>query len=126
MFFEKKQSKLKGDLNYLNLIPCKILNDEKTEDGLIYLLIPRFKSKFANKYILPKLKSPNIKLKLDEMGSETWILIDSKRNVNSIAEELEEKFGDRIKPVNERLTTFLTQLYSHKFISFMEIKEKGD
>jgi RNase H-fold protein (predicted Holliday junction resolvase) len=65
-------------------------------------------------------------LKLDEMGSETWILINSKRNVNSIAEELEEKFGDRIKPVNERLTTFLTQLYSHKFISFMEIKEKGD
>ena len=63
------------------------------------------------------------KLKLDEIGTETWLLIDSKKNVVTIAGELEKKFGDRIEPVNQRLTTFLTQLYRQKFISFIEIKE---
>jgi hypothetical protein len=126
MLFGKRNEKLSENLNYLNLIPCKLLSEERTEDGLIFLLIPRFSSKFANKYFLPKLKSPNIKLKLDEIGSETWLLIDSKKNVSTIAGELEKKFGDRIKPVNQRLTSFLTQLYSYKFISFIEFKEKGD
>ena len=125
MFFGKKKQNISSNLNYLNLTPYKLLNDEKTEDGLIYLLIPRFKGKFANKYILPKLKSPNIKLKLDELGTETWRLIDSQKKVSIIAGELEKKFGERIKPVNQRLTNFLTQLYSYKFISFIEIKEKG-
>jgi hypothetical protein len=123
MFFGKRKDNLSESLNYLNLTPCKLLKEEKSEDGLLFLLIPRFSSKFANKYILPKLKSPNIKLKLDEIGTETWLLIDSKKNVGTIAGELEKKFGDRIKPVNQRLTTFLTQLYRQKFISFIEIKE---
>jgi hypothetical protein len=65
-------------------------------------------------------------MKLDEFGSETWLQLNGKQNVSAIGEKLVLKFGEKIEPVEERLTRFLTNLYLQGFISFNEIKAKGD
>ena len=120
----KKSKKNLMSFNYLELTPIKLFKEEVGIDGLVNILIPKFTNPIAVKYFLPKLKSQNFKIKLDEIGSHTWVLIDGEKRVNAISEQLQEKFGEKIHPVNERLTTFLTQLYKQKFITFKEIKNK--
>jgi hypothetical protein len=64
-----------------------------------------------------------VKTKFDEFGSQVWLEIDGKKKVQDISISLRQKFGERIEPVEERLTRFLTQLYNYKFVSFNEIKK---
>lgn len=118
----KERGKILKQINYLDLHPVRLVESESDENGLLTLLIPKFEIKLFVKYILPLLKSPNVKLKLDELGSAAWNAIDGVKNVHQISIELSEKFGDKIHPVEERLTKFLTQLYEQKIITFEEIK----
>lgn len=122
--FSERRKILKG-ANYLELTPLRLNEEEISEENLVTILIPKFQNKFAARFIIPKLKSPVIKLKLDELGSAVWLLIDGKRTVDKIAQLLLEKFGNKIEPINERLTKFLTGLYEQRFITFQEIN-KGD
>lgn len=118
----KNQREILKTANYLDLTPDANYESERNEKGLIDVLAPRFKNNFAKKYILPKMRDPYIRANLDEFGSETWALIDGKRTVRDISFELLRKFGDKIEPVNERLTTFLSQLFKFGFITFNELK----
>ena len=121
MNFFQRRSKLKG-ANYLELRPIRNMKEEVDSDNLVTVLIPKFTHSFAKKYFEPILKSPVIKLKLDELGSASWLAIDGKKNVYEIGNELIEKFGDKIQPVEQRLTKYLTQLYEHRLITFEELK----
>jgi len=116
--FRKKAA---GERNYLEIVPLKQYTHEIEENGQVSVLVPRFTNKYLVKYLSPRLKSPFVKAKLDEFGSQVWLEIDGEKNVQSISENLLRKFGDRIQPVNERLTKFLTQLYTYSFIKFKEI-----
>ena len=118
-FFNKK--KLDSSLNYLELTPKRIY-DHVEESGKISVLVPKFKNKFLVSFLVPRLKSPHIKAKLDDFGSLTWMEMDGTKKVNEISRSLTDKFGDKVQPVNERLTKFLTQLYQYNFITFKEIK----
>lgn len=120
--FKKKKNKFEN-LNYLELTPIANYNYEKNEKGLINVLVPRFTDKIFGKILQPRLKSKYIKANLDEIGTATWLLINGSKNVHQIANDLSKQFGDKIHPVNERLTQFLTQLYQAGFISFAEIKK---
>lgn len=121
MNFFKRRKKLKN-ANYLELTPIRLLNYEVNENNHVTIFIPKFNSKFGKRFIMPKLKNQFIKLRLDELGSAAWCEIDGKKNVNDIAKILAQKFGDKIQPVEERLTKYLTQLYENKLITFEEIK----
>lgn len=114
--FGKKQ-----DRNLLEMTPFTKHKHEVDDEGFVRVLIPRFKSKFANKYLLPKKKSTFIKANLDEFGSSTWLLMDGTKTVKDIGESLEEEYGEEIQPVNDRLTEFVNQLYANGFISFNEL-----
>ena len=116
--------KKKKKINYLELTPYRKLSFEETEEGLIDVLVPRFKNEFLKKLLSPRRGTPFIKANLDEIGSVTWKLIDGDSNVTIIAEKLTEHFGEKIHPVYDRLTAFLTQLYNNGFISFNEFERK--
>ncbi|HOI29962.1 MAG TPA: PqqD family protein [Melioribacteraceae bacterium] len=118
--FSQRRRILKN-ANYLDLRPLRLHKDEIGEDNIVTILIPKFKNRIALKYIVPKLKSPEIKLKLDEIGSQTWLLLDGKKTVREISSILLNKFGEKIEPVNQRLTKFLTGLYEQRLITFQEI-----
>jgi hypothetical protein len=113
---------VENNLNYLEMTPRRIHGHEMNDNGLIDVLVPRFKNKFFKKFFIPSSKSPYIRANLDEFGSETWKLIDGQHRVSAIADILNEKFGEKIHPVLDRLTMFLTNLYRNGFISFIEIE----
>ncbi|MDH7604457.1 MAG: PqqD family protein [Melioribacter sp.] len=108
--------------NYLELTPVHLMKYESDENNFVTIHIPKFNSSFSFKYIMPRLKNPFIKLKLDELGSAAWLEIDGKKKVLEIADRLTQKFGSKVQPVEERLTKFLTQLYEQRLITFEEIK----
>jgi len=120
--FKKKKNKFEN-LNYLELTPIANYTYEKRDNGLVNVLVPRFTDKFLGKYLQPRLKNKYIKANLDDIGTATWLLINGNNKVHQIASDLSEQFGEKIHPVNERLTQFLTQLYQAGFITFTEIKK---
>lgn len=118
-----ERRKILKKANYLELHPVRLQKEEIDDENLVTILIPKFKNPVLVKYLVPKIKSPDIKLKLDELGSAAWLLMDGKKNVALVASLLTEKFGDKIQPVNERLTKFLTGLYEQRLITFQEINK---
>lgn len=119
----KKNKKL-SEVNYLELTPVRNYNHIVEDESKVAVLVPRFTNKFLVKYLVPKLKSPDIKVKLDKFGSAAWLKADGNRNVQTICDELLSEFGEDINPVIERVTKFYSQLYQYKFISFKELKER--
>jgi hypothetical protein len=120
-FFERR--KILKNTSMLDLTPfCKI-GHELDEAGLATLLYPKFKNDKVSKYMLGN-RSPFIKMKLDEIGTASWLLVDGKKKVSEIVDILNEQFGEKIKPAHERLGKFLSQLYDNKYISFIEIQKK--
>lgn len=103
---------LKNNEDVLNLI-YKISDDLKYEidkDNIVTILVKQDHKvqKFFRKlkFNIPEYK----KITLDEYGS--WILlhVDGKKNVREIGESLEEKYGDKVHPLYERLLLFLNHI----------------
>jgi hypothetical protein len=121
MNFWQRRRVLKNT-NTFDLTPTYLVNHEIGENNLVTVLMPKFQNKITRKLLETKLKSPHIKIKLDELGSAVWLAIDGKKNVGVIAGELVASLGDKIQPVEERLPKFLTQLYEQRLITFEELK----
>jgi len=114
----KKPRVEEPEINLLELIPVKNMQWEKKEDGLIVLLKPKFKHPFFKKHILPRLKYPFYKVKLDDVGSFVWERCDGKKTVKEIAHGLKEEFGEKVEPLYNRLALFLQNLEKNRFIYF--------
>ena len=122
MFFK---SKIKSDLNYLELTPVRVYEHEVENNGLVSVLVPKFDMPFLDRIMSKFIKSRYFKAKLDEFGTVTWLEMDGTNSVQKISEHLVQKFGEKINPVNERLTKFLSQLHNYNFITFRELNTKG-
>lgn len=125
MNFFQRRVVLKN-LNYLDVRPIRNYGESVDEHEMVTVLIPKFNNRFAVRFVLPYMQYKFFKIKLDEFGSATWLLIDGKRNVTEIANELVKKFGEKIHPVEERLTRYFTGIYEQRLITFLEIQEKGN
>lgn len=122
-FFERRA--VLKDINYLEVRPIRNYGEAVDENNFVTVLIPKFKNRFAVKFVLPYMQHKFFKVKLDELGSAAWMLIDNKRSVGEIASELVKQFGEKIQPVEERLTRFFTGIYEQRLITFLEIQQKG-
>ncbi len=119
MNFSFLKKKKRNHINYLELTPFRKLEHIERDDGLVDVLVPKFKNEFFIG-LIPPGKSRHIRANLDEIGTSVWLLINGENKVLNISKTLQEKFGDRVEPVNDRVTNFLTQLYQNGFISFNE------
>ncbi len=109
---------------FLGYVPEQILAWEiSDETGCVTLRKPKFKNKYLVKYLLPYLKRPEFKINLDEIGSFVWKNIDGVRSIEQIADRMASKFGDEVKPVNDRLGQFIQSLYQNKFIILKQIQK---
>ena len=117
----KERKKILKSANTLDLTPLKIYSDQKNDDGLITVIIPKFKNKIAVKLISARLKSDHFKIKLDKFGSAVWENINGNAKVEKIIKDVKKKFGDELEQEEERITKFIFQLYSQGFISFKEL-----
>ena len=106
------------DVNLLDLVPEQKLNFEESGNGLVTLLKPKFKNKFLVKYLRPRIKKPNYKVKLDQFGSFVWKKCNGKNTVAQIGDLLKQEFKDDIDPVYDRLAFFIQSLARHQFIEY--------
>lgn len=106
------------EVNLLELVPRRTAEHETDETGIVTVLMPRFRNRIMKRLFEPRHKSPFIKIKLDDIGSEVWLLCDGARNVGEIAESLRGKFGERIEPCYDRLGKFFRQLEQARFIAY--------
>lgn len=118
-------SKKNSEMNFLELTPVANYNHEEQGEGLVNVLVPRFNDKVFGKLLQPRIKNKYIKANLDEIGSGAWLLIDGKRKVMDIADELSDKFGEKIEPAYNRVALFMSQLYQNGFIHFLETKKEN-
>jgi hypothetical protein len=104
--------------NLFDLIP--VINEHITtekEGELSVIAFPRFRSKFMQKYFVPKHKSSIIRILLEEHGTAVWDLIDGKRTVKEITDALAEHFNHEGN-YEYRISTYLQQLQKQGFIRF--------
>lgn len=121
MFRSSKHKKFLRSANFLALRPIIRHRHEITDDGLVYVFIPKFRNKYLVKFLVPPWKSPEFRIKLDEPGSAVWLSIDGRKTVEDICNELSEKLVEKIHPAEERITKFLSMLYKQGFITFAEL-----
>lgn len=115
----KKDNKISA--NYLEKVPVKPQHIQWSveENGLVTLDI---ENKGAFNRIAQKLfKKPKIShIHLDEMGSFIWPLIDGERDILSLGKLVEDEFGEKAKPLYERLAKYFQILDSYGFIRWKE------
>ena len=88
---------VKEKINLLDVIPFRSENitAEKGSDGTVTIAFPRFKYEWMRRFLLPKGMSADIHVRLEDHGTAVWELIDGKRTVRRIIEELAEcDFGE--------------------------------
>jgi hypothetical protein len=116
-----RRRKILKQANYLDLTPMVQHEHETEPEGTIRLLIPRFSGPILGRLLQPRARHPYMTVSLDRFGTATWLLCDGNRQVRDICRELQGQFGKDIEPAEERVTTFLSQLYKQRMIVFREL-----
>jgi hypothetical protein len=106
-----------NEVNLLELVPIRTMKWEADEDGLVTLLQPKFRNKVLIQHLIPRMKKPYFKIKLDDIGSHFWTHCDGRRSIREIAELQEQKFGEKAEPLYERISQFLQTLQRNRFIT---------
>ena len=101
---------VKEKINLLDVIPFRSENitAEKGSDGTVTIAFPRFKYEWMRRFLLPKGMSADIHVRLEDHGTAVWELIDGKRTVRRIIEELAEHFNYE-ENYESRITAYITQ-----------------
>jgi hypothetical protein len=103
-------------------VPQPLLKHEVTEEGQVKLLLPRFRAPWMQ-WLQKRLKKrPYIRLKLDEIGSAVWKLMDGQKTVHEIGNLLEQELGEKVQPVHQRLGFFLGMLKRNKFVTWEHVE----
>lgn len=107
-----------ADVDLLELRPVRLAEwDEK--DGRVVVNRPRPTTRGLRglaDLISYWLSVPRIRL--DEVGSVTWLLLDGRRTVGEVAQQVRERFGDALEPVEERTGIFVRTLRYQGFLAY--------
>ena len=105
--------------NYLERCPVRspLLSWTQDDEGKVTLEIEN--TGFFNRAAQKLFGKPNISyVHLDKTGSFVWPLIDGEKNILTLGEYVQEKFGEEAEPLYERLAKFFQILESYNFITF--------
>jgi hypothetical protein len=115
--------KHRKQVNYLDMVPVRNVQEFKEEEGKVTLLVPKFRHAWMLRWLVPAKRSRHFRIHLDEMGSRVWRLIDGRKNTGQICDALgiaDEAGGQADNLIELRVTKFLSQLYKSRFITFRE------
>lgn len=105
-------------INLLDVVPYISEHiTTKKEKELSVITFPRFKNRFMQKYLVPRNKSAEAHISLDEQGTRVWDLIDGKRTVEEITKLLAGYFQNE-QEYESRILTFIVQLQKSGFIKY--------
>jgi hypothetical protein len=112
--------------NLFDMIP--VISEHITteyEGELAVIAFPRFRSKFMQKYFVPRNRSPIIRIRMDQHGTAVWNLIDGKRTAGEIVKMLEEHFQSE-ENYAYRIASHIQQLQRQGFVNLMENMEETE
>lgn len=118
-------SKTKSNVNFLDLVPGRKCNWDKTEDGKMFLLVPRFNNRWLKKFAQRMGKSEFVRLYLDNNGARVWELIDGRRTVGAICDLIQEQPGEKLDQPEQRVSFFMGMLKKNDFITLLEKTAPG-
>ncbi|UCG86990.1 MAG: PqqD family protein [Gemmatimonadota bacterium] len=119
MFKRRKLKELEA-VNLLEIRPVRVAQWEERGDRIV-VVRPR-----------PRGRMPGVllerffhllaaqRLRLDEIGSASWLLLDGERSVAEAAATLRERFGERVEPAEERLGHLVRVLHREGFVVYPE------
>lgn len=99
----------KKETNLLELVPSRVSDWKDNDEGLVTLILPKFKSKIGRVFA-SMLKNPMYEVKLDPIGAFLWRECDGEKNIYDISQNMVKEFGDDIEPVYERIKIFINML----------------
>lgn len=102
---EKRKS-----VNLLELTPVQRVPWETGESGSVVVLVPKFRNELLVRWLVPRMKYPNVRVKLDSLGSFVWKLCDGKTTVDEMAHRMTSEFGEPASSARERIRKFLLTL----------------
>ena len=105
-------------INWLDLVPVvkETIGTKFNDEGLAFIVIPRFNKAWMAKVFLPKNKKNEINLHLDANGTAVWKEIDGTKRIRDIIESLAE-IGEGQEQFDNRVVLFIQNLYRNGFIS---------
>lgn len=119
------QKKRKQIRNIALCVPQPLVEHKDSEEGLVTLLVPRFRAK-SMQWLQARMKSPFLKVRLDEIGSAAWKLMDNKKTIVDIGVELEKQLGEKVQPVHERLGLFFGSLKKNSFVTWEYVESSSN
>lgn len=109
----------KAKANLFDFVP--VISEHITtevEEGLSVITFPRFRSKFMQRYLVPKNKSATIRIQLEEHGTAVWNLIGENRTIREISDALAEHFNHE-ENYEYRVAAYFSQLHRQGFIKYL-------
>ena len=116
--WKRKKAGSTDSPNLLDFTPVRLIEWEQVDDERVVLLVPKFTHSFWVRWLVPLLRRPNFRVKLDERGSLVWLHCDGHTTVGEIGERLHEQFGEEAEPLYERLVVFIRMIKQQDFIKF--------
>mgnify|MGYP006309567715 CR=1 FL=1 len=106
----------------MDLIPVRIMGHVE-KDNTVILQVPKFSSKFFHR-IFPRSQQMFYRIKLDKLGSVTWLKMNGDRNVQEIASIIRQSDfmnKEELLDLEIRLNKFMSQLYEQRYITFKQL-----
>lgn len=97
-------------VNLFALRPRRLARFERDADGRVTLLVPKFRSRLAGRWLVPLLARPDVAVRLDAEGSFVWERCDGGTTVQTIAEALHRQLGGDGDAVGDRVGRFVEHL----------------
>lgn len=84
----------------------------KVDENRLVTILEKQDHKIQRFFRKLKFKIPLYKeIDFDEISSEVFLQIDGDKTVKEIGDNLEKKYGEKVKPLYERLLVFLNHIY---------------
>jgi hypothetical protein len=112
-----------AEVNLLDLTPERVAEWEDVGERVVIIRpLPKTRGiKRAIDRLLFEMSTRRIRL--DELGSAAWHLMDGRRTVAAIADVLREQFGEAVEPAEERLATLMQYFHRQLFVEFPGIDD---
>lgn len=108
-------------MDFDSAIPVRQHEYLEKPDGRVAVLVPRFTSGFARRFVAPFLARPEFRMHLDALGSAVWKACDGRTTVAELARAMEAG-GGAAPDVRQRVYLFLRKLQREGSLSFI-VKE---
>jgi hypothetical protein len=102
--------------NLYDLRPVRLIPWEPAGDDRVVLKAPKFRAKLMVRLLVPRLKRPDLAVRLDETGSAVWKACDGNTTVLDIAGIVHGTLGGDRDQLDARVAQFIRRLDREGFI----------